>query len=482
MTDHISFINRLLAARGVQVPEDRSAMIREFAERPDIRDTVVRIKELQDNLSMRWKSTVRLRDVIQLHIPIPNGTVGKHYSARIDRLAIGLEDLSHFELFGLEELGLVFDSDVGVISGVPSTSGEHTLVLRFRLAEESEKDTPHEKTIRFLINPDPRSLWKNIPSDVQDQFWKEDQVAETSPLGDKRIIVASKRGRSHANVGSFRDDDFAYGVNSTGWSIVAVSDGAGSYPLSRVGSRLACNAIIEYFSSDEALPEFKELTNQLDAHFSASAADDLASIETSSKKCLYQGARYAFTRIGQEANATREAHPEIFDSNKTKAAIEYFHSTLIFALFKRFGEQYVIMTFGVGDCPIAIMNKDCTSTELLNWLDVGEFGGGTRFITQAEIFRKEEVMPTRFNFRVVDDFSYLFLMTDGIYDPKFEVEANLQKHECWLAFVEDLKGANEQGVSVDLEADTVEAAHQLSEWMDFWSTGNHDDRTLAIIL
>jgi hypothetical protein len=53
-------------------------------------------------------------------------------------------------------------------------------------------------------------LWKDIPSDTNDMFWKEDDVSVSDKLGDKNIVVSSKRGRSHKNVGSFRDDDFSF--------------------------------------------------------------------------------------------------------------------------------------------------------------------------------------------------------------------------------------------------------------------------------
>ena len=116
----------------------------------------------------------------------------------------------------------------------------------------------------------------------------------------------------------------------------------------------------------------------------------------------------------------------------------------------------------------------------MNWLDVGEFGGGTRFITMPEIFQSEK-FSTRFGFKLVEDFSYLMLMTDGIYDPKFVVEANLEKIENWKNFLEDLKGENEDNCKVDFNKENTEIANQLSTWMDFWNPGNHDDRTLAII-
>ncbi|WP_256387064.1 protein phosphatase 2C domain-containing protein [Flavobacterium sp. 140616W15] len=157
-----------------------------------------------------------------------------------------------------------------------------------------------------------------------------------------------------------------------------------------------------------------------------------------------------------------------------------FHSTLIFTLVKKYDFGYAILTFGVGDCPIGLLNKDLTEIKLMNWLDVGEFGGGTRFVTMPEIFQSDR-FSSRFGFKLVDDFSYLMLMTDGIYDPKFIVEVNLEKITKWNEFLGDLQGNNEDGHKVDFNPENTEIANQLSAWMDFWSPGNHDDRTLAII-
>jgi hypothetical protein len=72
-------------------------------------------------------------------------------------------------------------------------------------------------------------------------------------------------------------------------------------------------------------------------------------------------------------------------------------------------------------------------------------------------------------------------MSDGIYDPKFIVEANLEKSENWIEFVNDLEGKNEDGIKVEFDKSNKDIANQLSTWMDFWSSGNHDDRTVAIV-
>jgi hypothetical protein len=97
-----------------------------------------------------------------------------------------------------------------------------------------------------------------------------------------------------------------------------------------------------------------------------------------------------------------------------------------------------------------------------------------------EIFTSDK-FSSRFGFKLIEDFSYLMLMTDGVYDPKFVVEANLERLENWKTFLDDLKGENNDGIKVDFDKSNLEIANQLSNWMDFWSAGNHDDRTLAIL-
>ena len=72
-------------------------------------------------------------------------------------------------------------------------------------------------------------------------------------------------------------------------------------------------------------------------------------------------------------------------------------------------------------------------------------------------------------------------MSDGIYDPKFEVESNLEKNEKWVEFLADLEGTNEDGIKIDFNSDNLTISSQIDQWMNFWSKGNHDDRTLAII-
>lgn len=482
--DEKLYIQKLLEAKGFTIDRHNKHMLDNFIAAPENIAAAATILEQQQYIMSQWEINNKIAAITSLHIQVPNAKVGKAYSAVLDLKRLGLDELALCEWQGLEALGLSYNPETATIEGIPVQSGDLKFQLHFKVKGEAEHTAPHIKDIILVVNADPKTLWKDIASDSNAPFWKVDDDKAQAPLGDKHIVVASNRGRSHENTGAFRDDDFAFEPLANGWSVVAVSDGAGSYSLSRRGAQLACQAIVSFFeqqSDPEQMAVLEEKINQ----YGASKEEALwKEIEVEAKQKLYKAVVHAHNTIKQEAEATQQSHPELFNNPKAKSLMDYYHATLIFALFKKFDFGYIIMSFGVGDCPVAVMNKDKTETKLLNILDVGEFGGGTRFLTQADIFQPDArplTMAERFSILAIEDFSYLFLMTDGIYDAKFVVEANLEKHDKWLEFVSDLEGNNEDRQKVDLSAENPNAATELAAWMDFWSPGNHDDRTLAII-
>jgi len=466
MEENKRYLQSFLFQNKIDVPESKKSLFEDFICHENNITAVKIIKEKQEMIMKNWNLKNRIDDIMHQSVFLPNGTVKKAYEAKIDFIQLGLDDIISYEIQNLENTGLTFDREKELLSGNPEISGDLKIKMLFKIDGESEETPFNEKILTVIINPDPKSLWKNIESDKNAPFRKEDDVAVTDVFLDKKIVVASKRGRSHANVGSFREDDFAFkNLTSNGWSVLAVSDGAGSSALSRQGSKLACHTLIEYFEENldkENLNEFDEI---LFNHYNRTDVD-------SSKKISH----FVYNTLLKAAHFVNQKIAEFADSNREE--IKKFHATLIFALVKKYDFGYAILTFGVGDCPIGLLNKDLTEVNLMNFIDVGEFGGGTRFITMPEIFQSDK-LSSRFGFKLVDDFSYLMLMTDGIYDPKFVVEANLEKIEKWKEFLSDLNGNNEDGSKVDFANENI--ASQLSGWMDFWSPGNHDDRTLAII-
>lgn len=464
-----TYLTNLFLSNNLAVTPQKQKLFEAFINEQHHIALVDSIQKNQKIMIKNWAIINRVEDIKQQSFLIPNGTVGKPYSANIDFVKNNWTDFNHFELEGLENIGGInFNKETNIISGIPEQSGDFKIRLKYRLNQEEDAIELHEKIISLIINPDPKSLWKNIPSNVDDEFWKEDNTSSFASISNKHIVVSSKRGRSHANVGSFRDDDFAFcDLKASEWSLVVVSDGAGSAKISRHGSKLACQYIIDYFETTFT----KEQSLHLESLIKCNQTESTEQIKKDLNLFIYN-------LIGKGA---KQVHDKLADfAINNSYSLNDLNSTFIFTLFKSFEFGTAVLTFSVGDCPIAIIPKDFSEVKLMNWLDVGEYGGGTRFITTTEIFSSPK-FASRINFKVVDDFAYLFLMTDGIYDPKFAVEANLEKTEKWKEFVDDLNGNNEMKVKVELDANNEKIEQQLSEWMDFWSSGNHDDRTLAII-
>ncbi|MFL9834351.1 PP2C family serine/threonine-protein phosphatase [Chryseobacterium terrae] len=420
--------------------------------------------EIQDNLQLIIEAQKKIMHEAMIYkereefadafFPITNAHSKKKYEFvfPMDQFPnIRIKDVS-----GLDLAGLNFEENT--IKGIPFESDTYDLKIEFFHINDEENS--EFKKAQLFVNADPKDLWKNIPSDKEAPFHKADEAMLKGNFSDKKIVVASQRGRSHAHEGKFRDDDFAVNELLNFWNIVSVSDGAGSAQLARYGSELATRSINDYFKNTEIL-------NEIDTHLNEifNLKNDHSEAKQNIIKILYEGVSNTFKTLKNKA----EEH---------LVALKDLHSTLIFALLKKYDFGYVILSFGVGDCPINLINEDFSEVKLLNTMDVGEFGGGTRFVTMNEIFDKN--ISTRFKITHVKDFSKLVLMTDGIYDPKFITENKLEDIESWKTFFEDLNGNNEDETKVDFQNDEI-IDEQLLSWMDFWSKGNHDDRTLAVI-
>lgn len=410
------------------------------------------------NIFNRYSESEKFKD---FHLVIPNANAKTDYSFQLD--ISSFPNIKIKEIKNLEDLGLSFDSDSLTLSGKPILATQTDLQIVF-YNEKDDTKSEEIKTVHFIVNADPKDLWRNIPSSKDIKYWKDDDDVYADNFLDRKIVIASKRGRSHANEGTTRDDHFFTQKLFDNWEITAVADGAGSAKFARKGSELASVQICEKFNNKEILSRLTDLVSEF-----YTEEKQERTVKSKIFNILYKEVLSLYNDL--KGFATQE-----------EILLKDLNTTLIFALMKKFEFGYVILSFGVGDCPICILNQGVSEIKLLNKLDVGEYGGGTRFITMPEIFTNEGSFPIsqRFDIHKFDDFSKLFLMTDGIYDPKFIVESKLEDLETWKTFLSDLNGENEDNAKVDF-TNEVNVKFQLLKWMDFWSKGNHDDRTLAII-
>lgn len=359
---------------------------------------------------------------------------------------------------------------------VAESTFELTLTYKFVGSIKMPPKRPTlEHKMLFVINQDPRKLWRNIPvdwenmsehkyknDDTQVEYVKVEALADGTPQKD--IIAASKRGRSHAQEGKPRDDYFRMEHMDNGWYIMAVADGAGSAKYSRQGSKIACDESVNYCMSK--LGQSKAFEDAIGNYVNLQESSEENARRTVGN-CLYD-------IVG---NAALKAHKAIqTEAALTKQPIKYYATTLLLTICKNFRFGWFVASFWVGDGAICLYDRNAHTAKILGVPDEGEYAGQTRFLTMPEIFKDATALYQRLRFCVVKDFTALFLMSDGVSDPKFETDANLNNPDKWDALWNDLK---ENGV--ELTDDNEASKDQLLDWLDFWSPGNHDDRTIAIL-
>ena len=335
------------------------------------------------------------------------------------------------------------------ISGTPSRPGEASITCNYKLNAAAGEEKRNFDFKALMVTPDPRTLWKDLPTNPEAPYQSPNQ-AHQCINGEKTAIAASKRGRSHAHEGKFRDDNFQMEyIADTGWYIVAVSDGAGSAEYSREGSRIACRTFCDML---------KERLSQIEVNdrlLAMSEDEQEKALKGAVLKATYQG----MVNIDQEAQKGGQPRKK-------------YAATFLGFVMKEIHGQWLIVAIGIGDGIIGLFD-DKENLVLLTEPDGGEFVGQTRFITMNEVWQDNPAARVR-SLRL-PGFKFIMSMSDGVSDPKFETDNNLKKKEMWEELWRDLRQ------SVPFEERSDETAKALEGWLDFWAKGNHDDRTIAIV-
>ena len=351
---------------------------------------------------------------------------------------------------------------------------------------EEPKPAPKPKVNR-------RALWNNKPTPADISFPKPDSYNIGFEVPDEglKIFGASQRGRSHAHVGSPRDDDFSIlRTDNEGWNILIVADGAGSAKFSREGSKVACESIsrdlnlklsdsqdplnlgIQQFCSDKSRPEI----------------NDLKEI----KKLAY----YQIVPVVKAAISSIEA--VMNNCREEPVTLKDFATTLLMAVTKKIGSYYLVISFAIGDGAIVVYDEHESPVSsrivkdgktpyndrslLMNTPDSGEFAGQTRFLTMKNLFTNANDLINRISVHVVSSFTAIMLMSDGVSDAKFETEYLMSDKSNWDAFWKDLTvTGGDDSPPIRLSSEPLELSKQLLEWLNYWVVGNHDDRTIVVM-
>lgn len=381
---------------------------------------------------------------------LPNARVGVEYAARIEARDVDGRPLIVQDVRIPETLGLCFDAESGELRGTPLTAGDHRLPLRW----SSGRGISYSGDCLLIVNPDPRSLWKVIEPPEDAPYPKPHTDHRLLQAEDTCLIAASRRGRSHEHAGSFRDDDYLIERDAeNGWNLLIVADGAGSAPFSREGSRLAVTTAGAHLLSNLTGERGARLSDTL-ANWDTEPEASPKTLGTEFHDLFHEAASLAIQSIEQEA-ATRSAQPRDYAT------------TLLAAIVKRQSNATFIASFWMGDGAIAAYGPR-GRVRLMGAPDGGEFAGQTRFLDRAAL--ADQGFAKRIGIGRFPDLTAVLLMTDGVSDPRFETDSGLSDPNRWDALWDELAPILE---SADPE-------HALTDWLGFFSPGNHDDRTLAL--
>lgn len=267
----------------------------------------------------------------------------------------------------------------------------------------------------------PGSKWRyeSVPEglDKHEEFYS----LSRDSLEGLKLIGARARGKKHKHEGTNCDDWFEFGVSGT-WTIIAVSDGAGSKALSRVGAKESCRAALNLLSERLGTHRLESLENlsagdsiARDPESGTFAAADIEHVQLA-----LHDAMYAAYNAVEVAARGRAENPEYESSLGHQVAIDDLSSTLLLAAHTtvRYKETdfSFILACQVGDGMLAAVNRK-GELQLLGVPDSGEFAGQTDFLTSKKKLTRDHLWRKTRGF--FNQLQALMVMTDGVADDYF---------------------------------------------------------------
>lgn len=291
--------------------------------------------------------------------------------------------------------------------------------------------------------------WKYLPiPDDPDKHTEFDSRRMDIPDGFK-LIGARTRGKKHKHEGTNCDDWFHFTVSGD-WTIISVSDGAGSKKFSRVGSEVACKAAVTQLSASlkDHKVKYRDTwsaeTFRRDDTGVSFAEEDLEFIQ----KALHISMLSAYEAM-EKATAERFNSADHFEVLGRRLEISDLSATLLLAVHTTVqlqnGETSLIFTCSIGDGMVAVVDKN-GATRLLMTPDSGQYSGEVTFLSKKEV-QPEKLVGRTFPF--LGTVRALLVMTDGVADDYFPNDPgmSLLYGDLILNQIINLQGTDEQTVA-----------------------------------
>ena len=304
-----------------------------------------------------------------------------------------------------------------VTSSSPETNAQEATTLT---------DAPESTDEVVTVAPDSSSpsqssqwRWLPVPPDSPDNHEESYQTAMSAP-GQMKLIGARVRGKKHKHEGTNCDDWFEFDVIGK-WTIIAVSDGAGSKIFSRIGAKESCRTALSELKNSLGEHELKKRDNWTGDTFKRDKttgvfnADDLEHVQ----QALHNAMAKAYEAVEAKAQSLAKSGPhEKFLGRKV--AVDDLSGTLLLAVHTIVehdgAERSVVFTCQIGDGMLAAVSSN-GGLQLLGIPDSGEFAGQTEFLTSKKKVEKTSLVGRTFPF--FGPLEVLMVMTDGVADDYF---------------------------------------------------------------
>lgn len=310
--------------------------------------------------------------------------------------------------------------------GLPPTKIELTTIESSNRGEESKSaagSRPEEP-----CEPTGQSLPPPVPSGPPPDLWGWEPLPEepdphseydfrSMPIAAGGVVIGARvRGKQHKHKGTNCDDWFEFGTAGD-WTIVAASDGAGSARFSRVGSRTACRAVVDYLSKhlkSTPVPRRVDWTGE-----------DLASDVHGLQGIMAAAFLEAVTAVETEwaRRHTDRAHVDVVGR---KLEFRDFYCTLLVTIHARdvWGvkgpddRRDLVLSCAVGDGMIAVIGAMGSERrlQLMMTPDSGQFSGETEFLTRKIVEAEDFVTRVK---SYIGPVEAILAMTDGVADDYF---------------------------------------------------------------
>jgi hypothetical protein len=251
-----------------------------------------------------------------------------------------------------------------------------------------------------------------------DEFYSK---SDQSPEGLK-LIGARVRGKMHKHQGTNCDDWFQFDTIGK-WTIIAVSDGAGSKKFSRIGAKISCKAAVE--SLKNSLHSFSlcetaktDLENDFSRDYNWMFKGEKA---RHLQETLYKALQVAQKKVKDQSNLLKNYPPYNKALEKKELDIKDLSATLLLAIHTKIQVENstsydFVLTCQVGDGMLAAISHEY-NLELLGKPDIGEHGGQTDFLTSAKKLEPSNLVQKTRCF--IGNLKALMIMTDGVSDDYF---------------------------------------------------------------